>query len=265
MATSESEIRKGVSVLLSQYGTLNTTEVKQLLDTVIPFDEDDLQPSQTRSEPLIIQRIGNIVSHQSENLKIYNDTYSIDKSVKPAIWSILTGLKSNNTLKQISDAQRKVKQNIRSQFSPKKIDWTTVNSSRSELGRMGEEFAVRYETNRVLAFAPQDADRIIHLSIEQGDGAGFDIISLNEDGSERYIEVKTTVGGLDTPFYMSENERAFFDLHKDIGDLYIYRIYNFDTINKKGELKIISADILFSDYKFDPISYKVTKKYSNSD
>lgn len=54
MATSESDIRKGVSVLLNQYGTLDTTEVKKLLNTVISFDKDDNEPSLTRSEPKII-------------------------------------------------------------------------------------------------------------------------------------------------------------------------------------------------------------------
>lgn len=48
MATSESDIRKGVSVLLNQYGTLDTTEVKHLLDTVLPFDEDDREPTSKR-------------------------------------------------------------------------------------------------------------------------------------------------------------------------------------------------------------------------
>lgn len=68
MATSESDIRKAVSVLLNQYGTLNTTDVKKLLETVIPFDEDDKESSVTRTEPLIMQRIGNIVSHLHNGL-----------------------------------------------------------------------------------------------------------------------------------------------------------------------------------------------------
>lgn len=64
MATSESDIRTAVSLLLRQYGSLTTSEVKELLNTVMPFDNDDMQPSRTRAEPLITQRIGNIVSHQ---------------------------------------------------------------------------------------------------------------------------------------------------------------------------------------------------------
>ena len=95
-----------------------------------------------------------------------------------------------------------------------------MNGRRTRFGLLGEEFVIRYETKRILGFAPQDTDRIIHLSEEQGDGAGFDIISLNINGTERYIEVKTTSGGLTTPFYMTENERNYFDIHKNEENLF---------------------------------------------
>lgn len=262
MATSESDIRKGVSVLLNQYGTLTTNEVKKLLETVILFDDDDKEPSNTRNEPKIMQRIGNVVSHQKSEIETYYDTYSIDKTVKPARWSILVGLKSDQTLKVITDAEIKRRTEIRTKFLPKKIDWLGLNGRRTELGRLGEEFVIRYETERILGFAPQDTDRLIHLSDVQGDGAGFDIISLNVDGTDRYIEVKTTKGSLDTPFYMTENERLYFDLHKNEGDLFIYRVYNFDEATRKGNVEVIPASKLISDYRFDPISYKVIKKTS---
>lgn len=261
MATSEGDIRRAVAVLLKQYGTLNTTEVKKLLSTVMPFDSDDLEISGSRSEPKIIQRIGNIVSHQGDTqIQIYEGIYQIDKSKKPTQWSILTGLKTNNSLMPITDIQATKRKNLRSQFLPKKIDWQSLNGRRTELGRLGEEFIVRFETNRVLGFALQDADKIIHLSEVQGDGAGFDIISINEDGSDRYIEVKTTKGSLDTPFYMTENEKAFFELHQNEGDLFIYRVYNFDESSRTGQVEIIPADKLFTNYNFDPISFRVTRK-----
>ncbi|MCI2948321.1 DUF3883 domain-containing protein [Staphylococcus caledonicus] len=259
MATSERDIRKAVALLLNQYGRLETSEVKKLLQTVMPFDEDDKMMSNTRNEPLIIQRIGNIVSHQTEKYKTYLDTYAIDKSDRKAYWYLLTGLNSNNSLDILSDKDLKRRQELRSRFIPKKIDWQSLNESREELGKHGEEFVIRYETNRILQFAPEDTNRIIHLSEEQGDGAGFDIISLNEKGMEVYIEVKTTKGSLDTPFYMTENERAFFELYKDENNLFIYRVYNYDEARKTGDIKIISAETLFTQYQFDPISYKVTK------
>ena len=120
----------------------------------------------------------------------------------------MNGLNSDNSLGILSDEDLKRRRNYEVVLYPK-IDWQSVNESREDLGKYGEEFVIRYETNRILQFAPEDTNRIIHLSEEQGDGAGFDIISLNENGMEIYIEVKTTKGNLNTPFYMTENERAF--------------------------------------------------------
>lgn len=260
MATSEEEIKKGVSLLLEQYGQLTTSEVKQKLGTVMSFDEEDMEPSGSRNEPLITQRIGNIVSHQTNQVETYYNVYQVDKSGNNAIWSILTGLKSQSTLRPINNSEVKKLQMKRAQFTPKKIDWTSLNDSRDLLGQAGEEYVVRYETGRVSKFALNDLDRIIHLSVLQGDGAGFDILSLNDDGSSRYIEVKTTRSNLDTPFYMTENERNFFDIHQQDNNLFIYRVYNFDSNTNSGELEIISAKDLFKYFDFDAVTYKVSRK-----
>lgn len=259
MATTEKEIREGVILLLKQYGTLTTSEVKKLLGNVMMFDEDDLQPGSSRQfEPLINQRIGNIVSHQQAKVQQYFGSYQIDKSKKNAVWTALTGLESNHTLHAISQQEILNRKDTRSRFIPRKIDWNGVSDSRSELGFAGEKFVARYETDRVLKFAIDDTERVIHLSFEQGDGAGFDILSLNKDGSDRYIEVKTTKGRGSTPFFMSENERNFFQLHRSTNNAYIYRLHHFDLAKNKGQIDIISAEDLFTKYHFDPVTYSVS-------
>lgn len=83
MATSESDIRKAVSVLLNQYGMLTTKQVKKLLNTVIPFDDDDKELSNTRNEAKIMQRIGNVVSHQRLEKQFYNKKTNCNKSQVP--------------------------------------------------------------------------------------------------------------------------------------------------------------------------------------
>ena len=264
MATSEGDIRNGVLLLLKKYGSLTTSEVKKLLHTVMVFDDDDMQTSVSvngsrKKEPLIMQRIGNVVSHQDEKIRDYYDAYRVDKTSGRALWSILTGLQSEKTLDVISEKEiqrRKVRART---FKPRKINWQEVSHHRTKLGFSGEKFVISYEIKRVFDFAPQDLGRIIHLSEEQGDGAGFDIISLNHDGSDKYIEVKTTTDGADTPFYMTENERAYFNINKDEDNLFIYRVFNFNMDNNEGEIMIISAKELFARYDFDPISYKVSK------
>ena len=53
--------------------------------------------------------------------------------------------------------------------------------------------------------AKKYSERIIHVSVDEGDGAGYDIQSFDYDAAtgdviEYYIEVKSTTGGIDTPF-----------------------------------------------------------------
>lgn len=264
MATSESDIRNGVILLLKKHGSLTTSEVKKLLHTVMVFDDDDVQTSisvegSRKEEQLIKQRIGNVVSHQEEAIRDYHDAYRIDKTSGYAVWSILTGLQSKKTLNVISEKEVQRRKSRIKAFKPRKINWEEVNHHRTKLGFLGEKFIISYETKKVLDFAAHDLGRIIHLSKEQGDGAGFDIISLNHDGSDKYIEVKTTQGGADTPFYMTENERAYFELNKDEDNLFIYRVFNFDIDKREGEVRVIPAKELFSQYGFDPISYKVSR------
>ena len=49
------------------------------------------------------------------------------------------------------------------------------------------------------------ADSSEHVSITQGDGTGYDVYPFNEDGTVRFIEVKTTKPGIDSEFFMSPN------------------------------------------------------------
>lgn len=50
------------------------------------------------------------------------------------------------------------------------------------------------------------ARKVRWVAFEDGDGAGYDILSFDHRGSERLIEVKTTNGGARTPFILTRNE-----------------------------------------------------------
>ena len=75
------------------------------------------------------------------------------------------------------------------------------------LGRAGEEFVLAVEKKQLEKFKRPDLLRKVRwVSAEDGDGAGYDILSFEPDGRERLIEVKTTNGAARTPFFISENE-----------------------------------------------------------
>ena len=254
---SESEIRKAIRPLLDKFGELNTSEVKELLHFVLEYDEDDMIASPTRNEYRITQRIGNIVAHQKNNIQAYSEGFIVDKTTLPAKFIALNGLSTNKKPIDKKDiSKRKKKEKL---FTAKKINWDEKRLRDEELGNMGEEFVYEFEKDKVNSFDPSSVDRVLHLSRLQGDGLGYDISSIDKLGNILRIEVKTTTGNCDTPFFMSENEKLFFDIYKDDG-AYIYRVHNFNKQTRRGKLHIISADDLFKNYTFNPVNYLVTKK-----
>jgi len=258
MAHTEAQIRRAIKPLLTVYGELNTSEVKSLLHTVLTFDAEDNIKSKTRNETLIIQRIGNIVAHQGEKFKIYDEGFIVDKNHRPAKFSLINPI-SNKVIQP--DEVTTIKEKTR-RFIGRKVDWEKVRDRNNEIGDQGEEFVLEFEIDRLIETLSIERvkamQNVQHLSRLQGDGLGYDISSINDDGSPRYIEVKTTSGDFNQPFFMSENERRFFEEYGD--SAFIYRVYNFDKEARHGNVKIISSSELFSDFTFDTTTWKVTPK-----
>ena len=69
------------------------------------------------------------------------------------------------------------------------------------------------------------ADKIEWVSKERGDGVGFDNLSYNRNGAYRYIEVKTTKLGKETPIFFSMNEYRFSKEH--VSNYHCYRVFDF--------------------------------------
>ena len=90
----------------------------------------------------------------------------------------------------------------------RKFDPVERDLRNRSLGRAGEEFVLAIEKKRLEKFQRPDLlKKVRWISAEDGDGAGYDILSFEPDGRERLIEVKTTNGAAKTPFFLSENER----------------------------------------------------------
>lgn len=106
------------------------------------------------------------------------------------------------------------------------VNYLEREAHNRSLGAAGEAFAMNYEQARLMAAGcDRLAGRIEHVSRKEGDGAGFDILSFEESGVERLIEVKTTKYGAETPFYVSRNEVAVSESRKERYQL--YRLFGF--------------------------------------
>ena len=259
MAHTEAQIRRAIKPLLTVHGELNTTEVKNLLHTVLTFDTEDNKPSTTRpGEVLVIQRIGNIVAHQTDEVKVYDEGFILDKNCNPAKFSLLNPISEAI----IQPAEVTIIKEKTNRFSARKIDWEKARDRNNEIGDQGEEFVFEFEIDRLIETLSIDrmkaTQNVQHLSRLQGDGLGYDISSINDDGSPRYIEVKTTSGGFNQPFYMSKNEKNFFEEYETAA--FIYRVYNFNRETRHGDVRIINQSELFSNFTFDPVTWQVTPK-----
>ena len=88
-----------------------------------------------------------------------------------------------------------------------KFDPVERDARNRSLGTAGEEFVLGLEKHQLAKADRADlAGRVRWIAKEDGDGAGFDILSFEPSGRERLIEVKTTNGGPRTPFFLSRNE-----------------------------------------------------------
>lgn len=91
------------------------------------------------------------------------------------------------------------------------------------LGAAGELFALNYERARLIHVGKEAlAARIEHTSKVRGDSEGYDILSFDETGAERLIEVKTTKYGAEKPFFVSRNEVATSEWRASLYHVYLW-------------------------------------------
>jgi len=137
----------------------------------------------------------------------------------------------------------------------KGVDYAQKDELYRSLGLLGEEWAITWEKERLAKLGIKH--KVIHTSVEEGDGKGYDIESIEDDGvTPRYIEVKTTTGGVGQPFFYTDNEIQFSELNKE--HYYIYRVFNFKSATKQAELTIIYGSLLY--LKGKPVLYKAIVK-----
>jgi len=99
-----------------------------------------------------------------------------------------------------------------------------------KIGRSGEKFIMNFEQARLIHDGRGDlAHKIEHVA-KSDDSAGYDILSYEATGPERFIEVKTTRYGEYTPFFISSNEIQFSEGHTD--QYHLYRVFHFERDTK---------------------------------
>lgn len=118
-----------------------------------------------------------------------------------------------------------------------------VNSDRNiRLGHLGELATISYEKSLLFGAGRNTlAENVEHVSMTKGDAIGYDIRSYNVDGTDKWIEVKTTTGSSNSLFHISENQLSVAELNPK--KFHLYRIYDFDTELRTGSLYTLNGQL----------------------
>lgn len=138
-------------------------------------------------------------------------------------------------------------------FRAVKRDYLEREARNQSLGLAGEEFVALFEHWRLIELGQRRlADKVEHVSQTKGDGLGYDVLSYDSDGKERFIEVKTTTFGRDTPFFVSRGELALSHGAKD--QFHLYRLFEFRNAPRLFDL----PGSLDQHCVLDPVTYRAS-------
>ena len=113
-------------------------------------------------------------------------------------------------------------------YQPIKINYLEKEQNNRNLGEEGEKLVIAYEKYRLIKAGKDGlAEKIEWISKEKGDGAGYDILSKNNNGTDRFVEVKTTKLTKESPIYLTKTEVSFASLNAR--NFYLYRVFNFQS------------------------------------
>jgi len=117
----------------------------------------------------------------------------------------------------------------------RKFDVAERDAGNRALGRAGEERILAHERAILIGSGRSDlADRVRWVAHLDGDGAGYDIHSFEQDGRDRLIEVKTTRGWERTPFHISRRELEVSEAQRE--NWRLVRLWNFSREPRAFEL-----------------------------
>ena len=178
-------------------------------------------------------------------------------TLQPSISEIaVTAHTAENRLQETLPPSPRTERRSTSKFRARKApDHSAIELRNRELGLKGELLVVEHEKQALRASENTELAKLVrHISLIEGDGAGYDIESFTPAGEVKYIEVKTTRGPAENPFYMSANEVAFARQHPH--NYYLYRVYSYDEDRDSGMLYVEAGNVE-ENFSLTPTQYRV--------
>lgn len=133
------------------------------------------------------------------------------------------------------------------------IDWAAREQRNRDLGLAGELLVMAHEQKRLRDAGRNDlAARVEHVALSDS-AAGYDILSFELDGSEKFIEVKTTTGLASTSFYISENEVS---VSRELQErFWLYRVHSYSREKNSAAFYVKNGDVS-KGFELTPTTYK---------
>jgi hypothetical protein len=197
-----------------------------------------------------------LVKETEEFVHLYNDLYA--RAIE-AVWNKHRATRQTGghlTVDGSDVIPPKEKSKRKFRFKPRKTDYSHKGERLKQIGDRGERIVVGRERAELRKVGRRDlAKRVTHVSRELGDGAGYDIGSFELDGSDKFIEVKTTLGSIGRGFMVSMTELQFSKEHA--GQFYLYRVYELDENKGTGRVHLTKG-ALDNHFALEPILYEAT-------
>lgn len=251
---AESKIAVEAVKVVEEYGEVSMSELIEILTERMKPTGHDMEIISNRNDSYFSQKVRNLRSHSN---KIFFNNVYYDEVLEKYVSYECKNMKAKLDEKVYVEKLEQ-KKNKASIFYARKMDYERINKERKLIGNAGEELVYKDQIEFVKTHAPEYLKSVRHVSKLDGDGAGYDICSFNIDKKLVYIEVKSTTGKKETPFYMTSSEYAFFELHKD--NYIISRVYEFDMNTKTGKIEYIPGKSFEGVFEKEVSAYKILYK-----
>ena len=211
------------------------------------------------SKKIPVEVIFDVLDHQSHSSGPLSEIYGwvqgqSNETNKPIDVSEVTLLEAEAP----KPSSRKKSQDNKGNKNPTKgVDWAQRDEKNRNIGLAGEELVIKYEKQQLKSKGLTElANQVEHVALDNSN-AGYDIKSFDENGVEKYIEVKTTESSKGTAFYISRNEVNVSRQHGD--QFWIYRVYTLNKKNGKANFYRLNGSVE-DHFELVPESYRAYPK-----
>jgi len=178
-----------------------------------------------RFQNLLVERVINYLESNKPAWELKFQTFADETIIKPPTDLEFTKLVDTPPERKFIHAPKTIHSK-----RPFKINYLELEQQNVHLGISGEQLVLAYEKWQLqnqgkMALADQ-----VEWIAENDDGAGFDILSKQSNGKDKYIEVKTTKLNKNAPFFFSKGEDEFSKRHSSSYNL--YRVFGYTTVPK---------------------------------